>query len=134
MKNINFKNSLKTAAVSASFLALTLPVLATNFTIEFFSISSNMPKLIDLSLDSINSKTGDFSGEAIGESHEMWEVAGTIVGNKVEIEFSSINADERIIASGEINEDGTIAGKAATEEGELYEWEATDALVTKATS
>jgi hypothetical protein len=128
------KNSFAKAAASATVLAIIgMPILASNFTIELVSLSrANMPKIIDLSLDTINTKTGDFAGEAVGEHSEIWEVNGTIAGNKVEIEFSGVNAGERIIASGEISEDGIILGKAATEDGELYEWEATDALANGA--
>ena len=136
MKKIDLrpvKRTITSAAVSASFIALTLPTLAHSFTIEFFSSSVNMTRIVDLSLDSLDKRTGDFSGEAVSANNpnEVWEVTGTIVGNKVEIEFSNINASERIVASGKI-EDDLIAGKAATEDGELFEWEATDALVSKA--
>jgi len=120
------KNSLATAAASATFLAFSVSLLATNFTIEFFS--SN-PKLVDLSIESLDVKTGDFSGEAVTQNGRgLWEVNGTMAGNKVEIEFSNLKDDKRIVATGEIQKDGTIAGRAATEDGELFEWEATDAL------
>lgn len=129
----NVKNTIKTAAVSASFLALAIPTLAHSFTIEFFSTHSQMPKIIDLSLDSIDKTTGDFSGEAVSSDnpHDIWEVTGTIVGDKVELELQNLNLASRIVASGEIKND-VIVGKAATEEGELLEWEATDALIAKA--
>ena len=130
------KKSFTKAATSTTILALlAVPLLASSFTIELVSLThSNLPQIIDLSLDSINKNTGDFAGEAIGEKSELWEVTGTAVGNKVEIEFTGINDGERIVASGEITEDGVILGKAANEDGELFEWEATDALVSKSVS
>ena len=135
MKRINFKRSLVTAAAGATFLAFsTVHSLSPSFTIELIPTSQFAPaKLIGLNLDSIDSKTGDFSGEAINEQNrnEVWEVVGTVLGDKVEIEFTSLRAGERIVASGKVDKDGLIIGKAATEDGELFEWETQDAIVAK---
>lgn len=142
MKKINLRprvkyvgETIKTAAVSASFIALALPTLAQSFTIEFFSTQSGFPRIVDLSLDSLDKTTGDFFGQAVSADNpsEVWEITGTILGNKVEIEFQNINASERIVATGEIEND-SIVGKAATEDGQLLEWEATDALRSNANS
>lgn len=127
--------TIKTAAVSASFLAIAIPTLAQSFTIEFFSNQTSPPRIVDLSLDSLDKTTGDFFGQAVSADNpsEVWEITGTILGNKVEIEFQNLNADGRIVASGEIKND-SIIGKAATEDGQLMEWEATDALQSIANS
>lgn len=128
MKKIDLRPQVK----SAIFLAFTVTALATNFTIEFFSIN---PSLVELTIDTVDVATGDFTGEAVGQRPgELWEVNGTMVGNKVEIEFSNLNTSKRILAAGRIDKDGVIIGKAATEEGELTEWEATDALVNNSVS
>lgn len=128
MNKINlmpFKNSIRQATATATFLAITASALATNFTIEFFS--SN-PKIVELTIDSVDSKTGDFAGEAVSKYGEIWEVVGTLSGRKVEMEFNNIKGSKRIIATGEVQKDGLITGRAATDSGELMEWESLDAL------
>ncbi len=128
MNKINlmpFKNSIRQATATATFLAITASALATNFTIEFFS--SN-PKIVELTIDSVDSKTGDFAGEAVGKHGEIWEVVGTFTNGKVEMEFSNIKSARRIIATGNVQKDGLIVGRAATDSGELMEWESADAL------
>jgi hypothetical protein len=128
MRKINLlpvKKSLAQAAVSATFLAFTVSALASNFTIEFFS---STPKIVDLTIDSVDTKTGDFSGEATGKPGELWEVVGTIVDGKVEMELSNLKSFKRIVASGEVQDDGIILGRAATDDGELMEWESSDAM------
>lgn len=133
MKKIDLlpvKKSLATAAASATFLAFSVvPALASNFTIEFYS--SNQ-KSVDLSIDSIDKTTGDFTGSAVSDQNpeEIWEVTGTAIGNKVEIELMHASGTERIIATGTIQKDGGMEGRAASEAGELFEWEAIDALVS----
>lgn len=131
VKNVKaeVKRSLATAAAGATIFAFSaVPLLSHSFTVEFFSTGS---KVVDLSIESINKKTGDFTGEALGEDGDIWEVVGTVSGNKMEMEMTNLTEKGRIVASGEIQDDGSVAGKAATEDGELLEWEATDALVTK---
>lgn len=131
MRKIDLKRTIVTAAAGATMFAFSaLPLLSHSFTIEFFS---NNPQLVDLSIESIDVKTGDFSGEAVS-SNALWEVTGTVVGNKMELELINLKDEGRIVATGEINKDGTIIGKAASHEGELFEWEASDALVAKANS
>lgn len=125
MKKIDIRPQVK----SAIFLAFTVTTLASTFTIEFFS--SN-PKLVELNIESVDSATGDFSGEAVGEGQDdLWEVTGTVVNDKVEMEFVSPRKGKRIVATGKIEKDGMILGQAASEDGEVFEWETTDALVNK---
>lgn len=90
---------------------------------------------MDLTIESVDERTGDFSGEAIGQSaNELWEISGTLLNGKMEIEFNNLKTSKRILATGEVQKDGVILGRAATEEGELMEWEAADALTAKARS
>lgn len=127
--NSGVRRSIKNAAAGATFLAFSaVPLLSHSFTIEFFSTN---PTVIDLSIESVNSTTGDFTGEALSEDGGVWEVVGTVAGNKMEFELNSLKDSARIVAIGEIYEDGSVQGKAATNDGELLEWEATDALKTK---
>lgn len=63
------------------------------------------------------------------EANEIWEINGTIMGNKVELEFNNLKDNSRIIATGQVSKDGTIAGNAANDSGELFEWEAEGAFV-----
>ncbi len=131
MKKINLlpvKKSLATAAASATFLAFSVvPALASNFTIEFYSLNQ---KTVALSIDSIDKTTGDFSGSAVNDENpdEIWEVTGTVSGNKVELELTHASGTKRIIATGTIQKDGVMEGRAASDAGELFEWEATDVL------
>ncbi|OGM31656.1 hypothetical protein A2803_04475 [Candidatus Woesebacteria bacterium RIFCSPHIGHO2_01_FULL_44_21] len=127
MKKIDLRPQVK----SALFLAFTVTALATSFTIEFFTAN---PKLVELTIESVDKSTGDFSGEAMSQAGEVWEVAGTLVDNKVEIEFNNVTNSKRILAAGKIDKDGVILGRAATEEGELFEWETTDALMKTSNS
>ncbi len=127
MKKIDLRPQVK----SALFLAFTVTALAGSFTIEFFTAN---PRLMDLTIETVDRSTGNFSGEATGNPGELFEVAGTLKGDKVEIELTSLKGEERIVASGKIDKDGVISGRAATEAGELFEWETTDALVNAKTS
>lgn len=132
------KKTIQTAATGATIFTFSAITLAHTFSIEIVSVTNSiaMPKIVDVSINSIDPSTGDFTAEGVSvdNPNEVWEVAGTLVNGKVEIELEDINATKRIIASGKVSEDGTVSGRAADEDGELFEWEATDALVAKANS
>ena len=144
MKNINLKKGVKTvghgvkttvvtAAASASLLAfLTLPA----FTIELINTTvSTMPKVMNISVDNVDSETGDFTGEVFTDrSGEVWEVTGTVVGSKIEFELQNLVSSERIVATGSLSDDGQVEGIAADTRGSRYEWEATDGLANLAES
>ena len=149
MKKINFRpqvrKTLVSAAAGATFLAFSaIPTLAgasssvwnlaQNFTIEMVSTSTlAMPKVVDLSIESVDPKTGDFSGEGVSADNpnQVWEVTGTVVGTKLELSLENVNSSYRIVATGKVDEDGVLSGRAADELGELYEWEATDGAVVQ---
>lgn len=134
MKKIDLRpkvsKAIVTAAAGATFLAFSVSALANSFTIEFFTTTT---KIIDLSIESIDKKSGSFEGEATSKNG-LYEVAGIIKGDKVEIELVNTTGSERIILSGHIDKDGVITGRAASDAGELMEWETTDALVYKSTA
>lgn len=143
MKNINLKRgvghvkkgvktTVATAAASATLLAfVTIP----SFTIELIESSTPQafPKFLNIQIDSVDKNTGDFTGEVLAENRrgEVWEVAGTIEGSRIEFELENLSSAERIIATGELNGDGAISGIAADTSGIKYEWETTDEALAR---
>lgn len=112
--------------------AIVLWSIAGTYTFEFIARSGSM-KLVNIDIDSIDLKTGDFTAEARDEnkSSRVWEVVGSVVGDKIELEFQNPLGEDRIVAVGSIDEDGNLAGRAANEEGEEFEWESTEGFATK---
>jgi hypothetical protein len=120
---VNVKKTIATAAVGVSLLAF--------FTIELVSTSrASFPRLLNISIEQMDIHTGLFTAEGVSadKPDQMWEVSGRVVGDKLEFEMSDINSSYRIIATGKVDKDGVIIGRAASEDGEAFEWEASDAL------
>jgi len=129
MKKI--KKGVKNTFASAALGAFLIWSLTGTYTLEFISMtSSSLPKLVDIDIDSLDKKTGDFTAVARGYS-SLWEVAGTVDGQELEFEFTDPLSGERIVAVGKIDEDGTLTGKAANTNGEAFEWEATEGTAVK---
>lgn len=126
MRKLTVKAKVKNTIASAAMSAVLLWTITGTYTLEFFTQSGNI-KVVDVEIESTDPRTGDFTAEARDqESSRVWEVVGTVVGDKVELELASPLGGERIVAVGKIDEDGNLAGRAASEEGEEFEWEATD--------
>lgn len=119
------KTHVKKTLASAAMSAVLLWTITGTYTLEFFTSTGNV-KIVDVEIESSDPKTGDFTAEARNDAGEVFEVVGTVVGDKVELELASPLGGERIVAVGKIDEDGNLAGKAASDEGEEFEWETTD--------
>jgi len=126
MTKYKIKKTLASAAMSAIFLWS----ITGTYELEFFTRSGNV-KVVNIDIDSSNSNTGDFTAVARDKNDKLWEVVGTVIGDKVELEFANPLGSERIIAVGSISEDGSLTGRAANTNGEEFEWEATDGVATK---
>ena len=119
------KTHVKNTIASAAMSAVLLWTITGTYTLEFFTSTGSI-KVVDVEIESTDPRTGDFTAEARNEIGEVFEVVGTVVGDKVELELANPLGGERIIAVGKIDEDGNLAGRAASDEGEEFEWEATD--------
>lgn len=119
------KRGVKNTLASAAMSAVLLWTVTGTYTLEFFTPNGNV-KIVDVDIDNTNTQTGDFTAIARNESGQIYEVVGTVVGDKVELELANPHGGDRIVAVGEIDEDGNLAGRAADANGQEFEWETTE--------